>query len=161
MHAKKCKKNVYHQFVLFIRFMLSKFKMVSFRVKKGWAKSVLYSDEYPRPFHMGFPPGPPQRRVPHLPSHPPPPKIVGLPGEPVSIATLLIRFYASTTDTSVCKDKLVPRVLSYPLCKECSNYLLILLDRNSIARIASPVPRFLLIPMPFGRWLPTQTCSCM
>ena len=130
-------------------------------VKKGWAKSILNSDEYPRPFHMGFPPGHPQRRVPHLSSHPPPPEVVGIPGEPVSFATLLICFYASTTDTSVCKDKLVPRVLSYPLCKECSNYLLILLDRNSIASIASPVPRFLLIPMPFGRWLPTQTCPCM
>ena len=111
-----------------------------------------------RPFHMEFPPGPPQRRVPTYPATHPPPEI---PGEPVSIATLLICFFASTTDTSVCKDKLVPRVLSYPLCKECSNYLLLLLDRNSIARIASPVPRFLLMPMPFGRWLPTQTCPCM
>ena len=141
--------------------MLSKFKMVSFRVKKGWAKSILNSDEFPAPFIWDSLRVPHQRRVPHLPSHPPPPEIVGIPGEPVSIATLLIRFYASTTDTSVCKDKLVPRVLSYPLCKECLNYLLILLDRNSIARIASPVPRFLLIPMPFGRWLPTQTCPCM
>ena len=62
--------------------MLSKFKMVSFRGhKKVLAKSILNSDEYPRPFHMGFPPGAPQRRVPHLPSHPPPAKIVGIPGE--------------------------------------------------------------------------------
>ena len=111
-----------------------------------------------RAFHMEFPPGPLKEESPTYPATPPPPEI---PGEPVSIATLLICFYASTTDTSVCKDKLVPRVLSYPLCKQCSNYLLLLLDRNSIARIASPVPRFLLIPMPFGRWLPTQTCPCM
>ena len=113
------------------------------------------------PLSYGIPPGSPSKKSPPLIQPPPPPEVVGIPGEPVSIATLLICFYASTTDTSVCKDKLVPRVLSYPLCKECSNYLLILLDRNSIARIASPVPRFLLIPMPFGRWLPTQTCPCM
>ena len=111
-----------------------------------------------RAFHMEFPRVPLKEESPTYPATPPPPEI---PGEPVSIATLLKCFYASTTDTSVCKDKLVPRVLSYPLCKECSNYLLLLLDRNSIARIASPVPRFLLIPMPFGRWLPTQTCPCM
>ena len=159
MHAKKCKKNVYLQFVLFTRFMLSKFKMVSFRGSKiGWAKSKLNSDEYPAPFIWNSPRVPLKEESPTYPATPPPPEI---PGEPVSIATLLICFYASTTDTSVCKDKLVPRVLSYPLCKECSNYLLLLLDRNSIARIASPVPRFLLILMPFGRWLPTQTCPCM
>ena len=148
--------------------MLSKFKMVSFRGQKRLGlvhielRGLIQNFRRASPLlSYGITPGPPQRRVPHLPSDPPPPKIVGIPGEPVSIATLLIRFYASTTDTSVCKDKLVPRVLSYRLCKECSNYLLILLDRNSIASITTPVPTFLLIPIKFGRWFPTQSCPCM
>ena len=111
-----------------------------------------------RPFHMEFPPGPPQRRVPPLTQpHPHPLKYQ----ENLFLSPLYSYVFTLQLPIHLCVKTSSFPGFSYPLCKECSNYPLLLLDRNSIARIASPVPRFLLIPMPFGRWLPTQTCPCM
>ena len=67
MYAKKYKKMIYFQFILFTPFMSSKFKMVFFKgqTKVGqrpdWSSlrvSFKISDEQPRPFsHMGVSPG--------------------------------------------------------------------------------------------------------